>query len=165
LHPILLKKPIDRRAADRQLLKAVLKNNSNMVYVYNCYSDIHKIGYWNTSVLPLIFDKKINGVENTRYIPRECVVTVAGLGIISVICSIIISVMISDIISIIISIIITIIIISIIISIINIISIIILAIIIVIVVLIRNFKAPNLTSQVILVLAAGPEVLIKRLIL
>ena len=84
LIPIRFRKPINQKASDNQLLTAVHRNWSNMVYVYNHYSNIHVAGYWNTTVLRHIMLKKnIKGVPNPHYRPRESLVTVAGLGLVA----------------------------------------------------------------------------------
>ena len=87
LNPIRDKRQIDLingRLADNQLLTAVHRNWSNMIYVYNHYSDSHGIGYWNATVLPHIMLKKtIKDAPNPHYRPRESLVTVAGLGLVT----------------------------------------------------------------------------------
>ena len=102
LSPIKYRKPINRKNADKQLLTAVCRNCSNMIYVYNHYSNTHVAGYWSTSILPQIMlnptintkpnnekntekntDKSINEKPNPYYRPRESIVTVAGLGLVS----------------------------------------------------------------------------------
>lgn len=84
LPPIRFRKPINRNLADKQLLTAVCRNCSNMVYVYNHYSNTHVAGYWNSTVLHHMFMKNtIKGTPNPHYRPREGIVTVAGLGLAS----------------------------------------------------------------------------------
>lgn len=75
---------INYRLADKQLLTAVHRNWSNMIYVYNHYSDSHEIGYWNATVLPhIMLRKTIKDASNPHYRPRESLVTVAGLGLVT----------------------------------------------------------------------------------
>lgn len=61
-----------RNIADPQLVKVVIENNVNCVYVYNNYSDIGK--EWHTSIVP----KMLHELEG--YMDRKALVTVAGLG-------------------------------------------------------------------------------------
>jgi len=58
--------------ADPQLVKVVIENHVNCVYVYNNYSDIGK--EWHSSIIPPML-KELEG-----YIDRKALVTVAGLG-------------------------------------------------------------------------------------
>lgn len=82
LPPIRFRKPINKNLADKQLLTAVCRNCSNMVYVYNHYSNTHVAGYWNSTVMHHMFLKDtIKGIPNPHYRPREGIVTVAGLGL------------------------------------------------------------------------------------
>ena len=84
LPPLRLKQRINQRLADNQLLTAVHRNWSNMIYVYNHYSDSLKGGYWNATVLPhIMLRKTIKGAPNPHYRPRESLVTVAGLGLVT----------------------------------------------------------------------------------
>ena len=61
-----------RNIADPQLVKVVIENNINCVYVYNNYSDIGK--EWHTTIVPPML-KELDG-----YLDRKALVTVAGLG-------------------------------------------------------------------------------------
>jgi hypothetical protein len=84
LHPIKLRQKINQRLSDNQLLTAVHRNWSNMIYVYNHYSDSLNPAYWNTMVLPhIMLRKTIKGAPNPHYRPRESLVTVAGLGLVT----------------------------------------------------------------------------------
>ena len=84
LVPLRFRRPINQKASDNQLLTAVHRNWSNMIYVYNHYSNIHVAGYWNSTVLRHIMLKKdIRGAPNPHYRPRESLVTVAGLGLVA----------------------------------------------------------------------------------
>lgn len=84
LIPLRFRKPINQKASDNQLLTAVHRNWSNMVYVYNHYSSIHVAGFWSTHALRhIMLKKEIKGVPNPHYRPRESLVTVAGLGLVS----------------------------------------------------------------------------------
>jgi hypothetical protein len=58
LEPISLIKNIDKKKADEYLFKAVIQNNSNMIYVYNHYSSSHEIGHWHSSNLASIMNKE-----------------------------------------------------------------------------------------------------------
>lgn len=84
IHPKRPISPINRKLADNQLLTAVHRNWSNMIYVYNYYSDNKDVGYWNATVLPhIMLRKTIKDVPNPHYRPRESLVTVAGLGLVT----------------------------------------------------------------------------------
>lgn len=84
LQPIKFRQKINQRLSDNQLLTAIHRNWSNMVYVYNHYSDGLTPSYWNTKVLPhIMLRKTIKGAPNPHYRPRESIVTVAGLGLVS----------------------------------------------------------------------------------
>lgn len=84
LQPIKLRQKINQRLSDNQLLTAVHRNWSNMIYVYNHYSDTLNPSYWNTKVLPhIMLRKTIKGAPNPHFRPRESLVTVAGLGLVA----------------------------------------------------------------------------------